>query len=40
MTAFYASFEQLELEEAHSSFDIWALGINLYTFMAKNEPFK
>ena len=39
MSAFYACFEQLELEEAHPAFDIWAIGINLYTLMAKKEPY-
>ena len=39
MSAFYASIEQLELEDAHPSFDIWALGITLYTMMARKEPF-
>jgi serine/threonine protein kinase len=38
-SAFYASFEQLELEEAHPAFDIWSLGINLYTLMAKKVPY-
>ncbi len=39
MTPFYASLEQLNEEEAHSSFDIWALGITLYTLMAKKLPY-
>ena len=39
MTRFYASIEQLNEEDAHFSFDIWALGITLYTLMAKKEPF-
>ncbi len=39
MTPFYASLEQLNEEDAHSAFDIWALGILLYTLMAKKEPF-
>jgi serine/threonine protein kinase len=38
-TAFYASIEQLNEEEAHSSFDIWACGIILYYLMAKKVPF-
>ena len=40
MTPFYASLEQLDHKDAHPSFDIWALGIILYTLMAKTEPFK
>jgi serine/threonine protein kinase len=39
MTPFYASIEQLNEEDAHPSFDIWALGITLYALMAKKEPF-
>jgi serine/threonine protein kinase len=39
MSAFYASIEQLELKDAHSSFDIWSCGITLYTLMAKKEPY-
>jgi serine/threonine protein kinase len=39
MTPFYASFEQLNEEDAHSSFDIWAIGIILYTLIAKKEPY-
>jgi serine/threonine protein kinase len=39
MTPFYASFEQLNEEDAHPSFDIWALGIILYTLIAKKEPY-
>ena len=39
MTPFYASIEQLNEEDAHPSFDIWALGIILYALMAKKEPF-
>ena len=39
MSPFYASIEQLNEEEAHPSFDIWSLGIILYTLMAKKEPF-
>jgi serine/threonine protein kinase len=39
MTPFYASLEQLNEEKAHPSFDIWALGIILYTLMAKKVPF-
>jgi serine/threonine protein kinase len=35
MTPFYASLEQINEEEAHPSFDIWALGIILYHLMAK-----
>lgn len=38
-TALYASLEQINEENAHSAFDIWALGIILYTLMAKKEPF-
>ena len=39
MTPFYASLEQLNEEDAHPAFDIWPLGIILYTLMAKKEPF-
>ena len=39
MSALYVSFEQLELEEAHPAFDIWSLGINLYSLMAKKVPY-
>ncbi len=39
MSAFYASIEQLDLEDAHSSFDIWSCGITLYNLMAKKEPY-
>jgi serine/threonine protein kinase len=39
MTPFYSSLEQLNEEDAHPSFDIWALGIILYALMAKKEPF-
>lgn len=40
MRAFYASIEQLEHEDAHPSFDIWSLGITIYTLMAKKEPYR
>lgn len=40
MSAFYASIEQLNVEDAHPSFDIWSLGITLYTLMAKTEPYR
>ena len=39
MSAFYASIEQLDLEDARSCFDIWSCGIILYTLMAKKEPY-
>lgn len=39
MSAFYASIEQLDLEDADPSFDIWSCGITLYTLMAKKEPY-
>jgi eukaryotic-like serine/threonine-protein kinase len=39
MTPFYASLEQTNEEDAHPAFDIWALGIILYTLMAKKQPF-
>ncbi len=39
MSAFYACIEQLDLEDAHSSVDIWSSGIILYLLMAKKEPY-
>ena len=36
---FYASVEQLELKDAHPSYDIWSIGIIAYKLMAKNEPY-
>ena len=39
MSPFYASLEQLNEEDARPSFDIWSLGIILYTLMAKKEPY-
>ena len=39
MTLLYASYEQLNLEDAHPSFDIWSLGIILYVLMARKEPY-
>ena len=39
MTPFYASIEQILQEPAHPAFDVWAIGITLYTLMAKVEPF-
>jgi serine/threonine protein kinase len=39
MSAFYASIEQLELEDAHPSFDIWSLAVIGYKLMAKKEPY-
>ncbi len=39
MPDFYFSIEQLNLEDVHPSFNIWSLGINLYFFMAKKEPY-
>jgi serine/threonine protein kinase len=39
MSAFYASIEQLDQEDAHPSYDIWSCGIMLYTLMAKKEPY-
>ena len=38
MMPFYASFEELNEEDAHPSFDILSLGIILRTLMAKKEP--
>ena len=35
MTPFYASIEQMDMEDAHPSFDIWSLGITLFTLMAR-----
>ena len=39
ITPLYASIEQLEEKEAHFSFDIWSLGITLYTLAARKEPY-
>ena len=39
MTPYYASLEQLNEEFARPSFDIWSLGIILYTLMARKEPY-
>jgi serine/threonine protein kinase len=39
MTPLYASYEQLDKQDARPSFDIWSLGINLYTLMARKEPY-
>ncbi len=39
MTSFYASIEQLELEDSHPSMDIWSLGIIGYKLMTKKEPY-
>ena len=39
MTSFYASIEQFELEETHSSFDIWSVGIIGYKLISKKEPY-
>jgi serine/threonine protein kinase len=38
MSRLTSSIEQLELEDAHSSSDIWSCGIILYILMAKKEP--
>jgi serine/threonine protein kinase len=40
LTPFYASIEQLDEKEAHSSYDIWSLGITLYSLMARKEPYR
>jgi serine/threonine protein kinase len=40
MSALYASMEQLELEDARPTFDMWSIGIILYLLMAKKEPFQ
>ena len=40
MSGFYASMEQLELEDPLPSYDIWSIGIILSVLMAKKEPFK
>jgi serine/threonine protein kinase len=39
MTALYASIEQIKNKIEHPAYDVWALGISLYTLMAKKEPF-
>ena len=39
MSAFYASIEQLDLEDARPSFDIWSLAVIAYKLMAKKEPY-
>ena len=39
MTLLYASYDQLNFEDAHPSFDIWSLGIILYVLMARKEPY-
>ncbi len=39
MSAFYASIEQLEQEDAHPSFDMWSLAVIAYKLMAKKEPY-
>ena len=39
VSPWYASFEQLDLKDAHPSFDIWSIGITLYTLMKKKEPY-
>jgi serine/threonine protein kinase len=35
----YSSIELLDLEDAHTSYDIWSLGIIVYKLMAKKEPY-
>ena len=39
MSAFYASIEQLDLEDARPSFDIWSLAVIGYKLMTKKEPY-
>ena len=39
MSAFYASIEQLDLEDARLSFDMWSLAVIAYKLMAKKEPY-
>jgi serine/threonine protein kinase len=39
MSPFFASIEQVNLEDAHPAYDIWSIGIILYNLMAKNVPF-
>jgi serine/threonine protein kinase len=39
MSAFYASIEQLDLEDARPSFDMWSLAVIAYKLMAKKEPY-
>ena len=36
---FYASIEQLDLENAHPSFDVWAIGIMAYRLISKKFPY-
>ena len=38
-TLFYASLEQMDDQEAHPSFDVWALGITIYQLMAGKLPY-
>ncbi len=40
MSALYASMEQLELEDARPTYDIWSAGIILHVLMAKKEPYQ
>ena len=39
MSELYTSIEQIELQNPHTSFDIWSLGIIGYTLMKKKEPY-
>lgn len=39
MSKYFASIEQLHEEHAHSSYDIWSIGIILYNLMTKKVPF-
>jgi hypothetical protein len=39
MTTFYASIEQLDLEDPHPSFDVWAVGIMAYRLISKKFPY-
>lgn len=40
MSSYYDSIEQMDLQDAHPSFDIWSLSIILYFLMARKEPYK